>query len=1469
MVRHHLEIGEKTQAFSPYFVDIIRIHDAFCPTIMEFESLSSSEDTNLIDDIASLFGGKSLTADELQASGEFVDLMYKPMESIFGAVALNMVKAGWSIFPQELDGNRRPGKVDGEMIKWSDRYDLANKKPPLRDLKRWMEQCSSLNVAVVLGPASGNAVVIDVDVVEEDLSAQIQELAVKHFGQTPLRRVGRWPKIALVYRQSPEDPISGRSPKFAKIDHAQNPDKLDQGLEIISSGQAMTFYGKHHKTGRYFNWLQDTPDTVGPDACPVISSEQVGNFLDEVDALRQFNKSQSLEAFAVSWEWDESKDIHVPRIRPSGAATSWTENEEGLVTDGREAYLRDLTFRVVTANPGIVISDGSVSEQGVVKLTDIVVQRFAATAEMSGKWKGKSLVREARDRVKRVAQNIKSGKVRPNIPKTDDTGRHIKATTSRAYLPPQPRKPDGDSLDFLPPFVDTTKASFDPNAPNQRRPLRIEILEATPEEIEARRKERAIEEDRTNIANAVSTGLMKAFGEFWDEVYDPLRTETRVHILKAPTGAGKTSRGMRFISEDPRTKQDYIIKGPGGEIVSEGRNPILVLMPTYTNIEELKEKADIYNLDPTLPDDQLKKQALEAGLMHEDDLEEKLHDIRSNAKKAGVETMLYQGKLRAGCKMKEKVELAMSAGIGTSTLCHTPEEKDKDGNVTKPEKFCPFYHQHHINEKTGEYVKCPAIDQKDNIQKSHVVFLPHAFLALNIPEELQHVRAVVADERIHHLFLHTNTFERDVFVSPRKPPRLTKKERELGLDPNEFHAERMAAVGLINLAFQQKEKVDLAEYMLDNNKGYDSETGEPLVLRWVKSAIRTCGASMERDATIDPDISLEDLMEICSQPTGKSVREEWRFWKIIEERLEILIKERPLRQMMEDQGKTPPPTAAKGKYDHRIQLVEDLDEKGVPTQHIRISWRTTPNWVDRPLLLLDASAAPDMISKIWKGKEVKVHDIPAALNVRIVSVVDRTYSNASVVAKPNATPKEKVESGKLLANVRKAICTVSALYGWSRVVAGGSIIARRAVNTQWEGPHNVDWCHFGAMRGLDFAKWHAAAISVGRMELPIRTIDGLVAALTYDDDEPEKPYDESGTGLNKLGQPLMVPTGVQKVKMRSGHDLLMPVPMYPGTWGRMIQKQYREEELLQFLGRVRPVYREGMAPIWFSLSSVIPEEVIVDDLITIEDLLRRGKAETSTFEIMRRCHGILDVELALAICDDLYSSAKVVAKHMKSDGFDWETGKISSRAAWGIAAYNWVDEEGEEGYSFVRADIANPEEALRNAFREHLGKKLKSIKRTSKPLPPTMARGRKSDKIEDELGTLDARRSDEQRHAEEVAEFILMNTPAEAFESLRADRKEKTLPVMLPSGIKKDENDTKAGEYKVNLGEIESRLAIETLWKKLGWSQAKIASTMADIGMKDPETVPEDTLGDYSAAAEHTNDASAEWGETDDFMIPY
>lgn len=1369
-----------------------------------------TQDVNIeIDDIASIFGGEVI--DDVTSDKQVVEHMYKPTESVFGAVAFQMVEAGWSIFPQEMTGNRRPGTVDGDMIKWSEQHNLANQKPEPGVLKKWAIQCAALNVAVVLGPASGHTFVIDMDVVEEELSQQIQQLAVRILGDTPLKRVGRWPKMAFVYRHAPEDEIPSRSLHFVKTDHPENPTGDDQLLEIISSGKPMTFYGKHHKTGRYFRWIEGPPHVHGPEKAPLVTSAQLGDFLDAVDSIRPFSKSASFDLSSVSWEWDENAKVHVPRMRSHGAANDWTENEEGKVADGREAYLTRLALRIVTANPEMIGN-----AVGIETLVKTVVETFSETAELTGRWRGQALVREAKSKVYRFAKRMASGELKPSAPVRNDKGEYVSSASARGFVPPQPRKPEGDSLDFLPPFVDPTEPGFDFRTRHQRRPMRIQLLESTSEVVAQKRAERAISEDRTAVAQAVSDGLLKAFNAFWDEVYDKTQTLSRVHILKAPTGAGKTSRGINFIASDPRTKEPYTIYGDTGEIVSEGTAPILVLMPTYANIDELRHRAQVLNLDGSLSDHELMKQAADMGLYREDELEGRLADLRRDAMNAGLTTMIYSGKLKAGCKMAEKVQMAMSAGLGTSAFCHKPEEINTETKEVKsPEKFCPFYHQYEQLED-GSWIGCPAIEQKKNIEKCHVVFLPHAFLALQIPEELKNVRAVVADERIHHLFLHTITFDMDVFASPRKPPRLTKKEVEAGVIAEEFQTDRLSAVG--EAIYALKTNNDPAEMLLKKAETL-GPNGNDIVGRWINAAIRSCGASMAKDKNIAPDISMEDLAEICARPTGVSVREEWRFWKIVQERFEARKTEKIMEELCHEAGREYDPKSriTRGSRDMRIQLFIDEIEDNVFKESIRISWRETPNWVERPLLLLDASAAPEMIQKIWQGKEVIVHDIPAALNVRIVGVADRTYSNASVIAKPSASQREKVQSAKLLANVRKAISVISGYYGFSRVVAGGSILARRAVNTNWEGPHNVDWCHYGAMRGLDFAKYHAAAISVGRMELPVRIIDGLVAALTYDDDEPEQPYDKFGTGLNEAGQPLLIPSENQLVRMRSGHDLYMPVPMFPGKWGRMIQKQYREEELLQFLGRLRPVYREGDAPIWFSLSSVIPEEVIVDDLINIGDLIRRNDRESAVWDALRRCQGILDVPVATKVCDDLFGGLPATIKQFRREGIDPKTGEVEKRVAWSIVAIKWEDESGETGYSFARGDLADPEEVLRNARVRYELPRIVKAEKVSQSKGQTAARGRTPDNIEDQLGTLDERREMEERQQVEVAVKLLMATEGEAIKHLRTKKTERMVPIVVPTGVRRNDEDEHSDQITSNLIEIEAAASIEALWRSKGY----------------------------------------------------
>jgi hypothetical protein len=209
----------------------------------------------------------------------------RPVEVIFGAVARTMVRNGWSVFPQEVSG-RRPGSIDGKIIKWNEGYDLVNTPPVTAVLDHWIERCPELNVGVVMGPASGNAFIIDIDVDDPGLSAAVQKLAIKHLRQTPLRRMGRWPKMALVYRQNIDDRISSRRHGISVADQSASPDAAEQCIEVLAEGLAMTMHGKDIQTGAWFQWLQDSPVDVGPDACPIVTSRQLAEFFAAVNEIR-------------------------------------------------------------------------------------------------------------------------------------------------------------------------------------------------------------------------------------------------------------------------------------------------------------------------------------------------------------------------------------------------------------------------------------------------------------------------------------------------------------------------------------------------------------------------------------------------------------------------------------------------------------------------------------------------------------------------------------------------------------------------------------------------------------------------------------------------------------------------------------------------------------------------------------------------------------------------------------------------------------------------------------------------------------------------------------------------------------------------------------------------------------------------------------------------------------------------------
>jgi len=346
-------------------------------------------------------------------SGLPTELIFEHIhQPVFSRVAHRLVENGWSVLPQEQDG-RRPGTVDGEVIRWAREHDLENRLPQEPALSRWCEQCATSNAAVVMGPASGGAFAIDIDVLDEQMAQQMTELTVQCLGSTPFQRVGRAPKIALIYRSA--ERIASKALRFPRPEGMS--EELDVPmLEIAGWGKALTFYGFHHKTGGRFKWLDRQPTSLRSDDAPLVTAEQVRAFL--AAAVKLFGGAEasamtpSLSGAAATiaeLRMDIATQMSVPALAPS---TAWTTDADGRVTDGRHAYLSELTFATIRANADSVnyaLQSGGFDGRLVSNLERAVVARFADTSFFDDKRTRERVEDSVRSDIEQMLEKVSSG----------------------------------------------------------------------------------------------------------------------------------------------------------------------------------------------------------------------------------------------------------------------------------------------------------------------------------------------------------------------------------------------------------------------------------------------------------------------------------------------------------------------------------------------------------------------------------------------------------------------------------------------------------------------------------------------------------------------------------------------------------------------------------------------------------------------------------------------------------------------------------------------------------------------------------------------------------------------------------------------------------------------------------------------------------------------------------------------------
>ncbi len=119
---------------------------------------------------------------------------------------------------------------------------------------------------------------VDIDVPTPDLARAVEDLAIAMFGPTPLRRVGRAPKVLLAYRAAEPGP-KVETPELIL------PDGTKVQVEVLGRGQQFVSHGVHPETRQPYLWTAHAPEAVALADLPPASPSRVRAFVAAAEAL--------------------------------------------------------------------------------------------------------------------------------------------------------------------------------------------------------------------------------------------------------------------------------------------------------------------------------------------------------------------------------------------------------------------------------------------------------------------------------------------------------------------------------------------------------------------------------------------------------------------------------------------------------------------------------------------------------------------------------------------------------------------------------------------------------------------------------------------------------------------------------------------------------------------------------------------------------------------------------------------------------------------------------------------------------------------------------------------------------------------------------------------------------------------------------------------------------------------------------
>ncbi|GLI94680.1 bifunctional DNA primase/polymerase [Methylocystis echinoides] len=206
---------------------------------------------------------------------------------------------------------------------------LCARDLPSRELEDLARRYADDSVAL----AGGNIVAVDIDSLDEERVAYLKDLTFRVCGETPLIRVGRAPKCALIYRAATAGIRTRRCGDF----------------EIIADKAYILAFGMHPSTGKPYEWLSASPLTVALTELRAVGDEQIETLIARV-------KGENGSTYTPLGTAIKSTVVTTATTIMPVRAGAWVTNALGMVTDGRDSYLAHLAWKFAQLTPTDVVA---------------------------------------------------------------------------------------------------------------------------------------------------------------------------------------------------------------------------------------------------------------------------------------------------------------------------------------------------------------------------------------------------------------------------------------------------------------------------------------------------------------------------------------------------------------------------------------------------------------------------------------------------------------------------------------------------------------------------------------------------------------------------------------------------------------------------------------------------------------------------------------------------------------------------------------------------------------------------------------------------------------------------------------------------------------------------------------------------------------------------------------------------------